>query len=151
VKIPEDAGARQLLYQELVRNCLSSRQDRFDFYKMLRNYYLFGSAGSEGATYNKIASTVDTLASFIYSPASTRFAIHLGVTAPDGEIHKVPPMKAEISDQWKQTNARTAVSANIHSKGPYPRSGVQSHEPAIGAAALDITTGADSAPLMEPY
>jgi hypothetical protein len=113
VKIPDDAGKRQILYESLVKDCLASRKDRFDFYKMLRNYYLFGTANNEGAPYNKIASTVDTLSAFVYSPASTKFSIHLGVTAPEGEIHKVPPMAAEVSDQWKQTKTHLAFGLGV--------------------------------------
>lgn len=80
---------------------------------MLRNYYLFGSGDDSGAPYNKIASTIDTLSSFVYSPASARFSIHLGVTAPEGEILKVPPMAAEISDQWRQTKAHLVFGLGV--------------------------------------
>ncbi len=113
MKIPSDAALRQTLYQGLVRQCLASRNERFEFYKTLRNYYLFGSADDNGALYNKIASTVDTLSSFIYSPASTRFSIHLGVTAPEGEVLKVPPMSAEVSDQWRQTKTHLVFGLGV--------------------------------------
>jgi hypothetical protein len=102
-----------MLYQKLVRDCLVTRETRFEFYKMLRNYYLFGSSDSTGASYNKIAATIDTLSSFIYSPASTRFSIKLGVTAPEGEIFKVPPMSAEISDQWRQTKTHLTFGLGV--------------------------------------
>jgi hypothetical protein len=80
---------------------------------MLRNYYLFGSSDESGAPYNKIASTIDTLSGFIYSPASARFSIHLGTTVPDGEILKVPPMAAEMSDQWKQTKTHLVFGLGV--------------------------------------
>lgn len=111
--IPSEAGARQQLYAQLVRECLATRQDRFDLYKQLRNYYLFGTQDSSGCPYNKIAATVDTLSSFIYSPASTKFSIHLGVTAPKGEIFKVPPMSAELSDQWRQTKTHLLFGLGV--------------------------------------
>lgn len=87
--------------------------ERFEFYKMLRNYYLFGSYDESGAPYNKIASTIDTLSSFVYSPASARFSIRLGTTVPEGEILKVPPMSAEISDQWKQTKTHLVFGLGV--------------------------------------
>ncbi len=111
--IPEDAGERQILYEKLVKDCLTTRKERFDLYQVLRNYYLFGSSGIEGAAYNKIASTVDTLSSFVYSPASARFSIHLGVTAPEGEIAKVPPMTAEIADQWRQSKTHLVFGLGV--------------------------------------
>jgi hypothetical protein len=113
VIIPPEPGARQILYQQLVRDCLATRQERFEFYKMLRNYYLFGSSNDSGAPYNKIAATVDTLSSFVYSPASARFSIHLGTTVPEGEIFKVPPMAAEVSDQWKQTKTHLTFGLGV--------------------------------------
>lgn len=96
-----------------MKECLSSRNERFEFYKLLRNYYLFGSSGTEGVPYNKIASTIDTLASFVYSPASARFSIHLGTTAPEGEILKVPQMSSELSDQWKQTKTHLVFGLGV--------------------------------------
>lgn len=96
-----------------MRQCLASRQERFELYKQLRNYYLFGSSDDNGALYNKIASTVDTLSSFIYSPASIRFSIHLGVTAPEGEVLKVPSMASEVSDQWKQTKTHLVFGLGV--------------------------------------
>jgi hypothetical protein len=113
VRIPSDAGERQELYQRLTRECLASRRERFDFYRQLRNYYLFGTSDSKGAPYNKIASTIDTLASFVYAPAGARFSIHLGTTAPEGEILKVPQMQAELSDQWKQTKTHLTFGLGV--------------------------------------
>ena len=43
MRIPTDLIERNLLYQELVRQCTCSRNERFGFYQSLRNYYLFGS------------------------------------------------------------------------------------------------------------
>ncbi len=111
--IPKDIADRQILYEKLVRDCLATRMERFELYKQLRNYYLFGSADESGVPYNKIASTVDTLSSFVYSPASARFSIHLGTTVPEGEIFKVPPMSAEISDQWKQTKTHLTFGLGV--------------------------------------
>lgn len=99
--IPEDKVDRDQLYQDLARQCLASRADRFAFYQQLRNYYLFGTADASGAIYNKIASTIETLWSFIYAPDATRFSIHLGAAAPPSEIHKVRPLIHEINDQWR--------------------------------------------------
>lgn len=114
MKIPADVVMRQGLYQELVRQCLASRRDRFELYKQLRNYYLFGSATEDGAPYNKIGSTVETLRSFIYAPDATKFSIHLGETAREEEIAKVPPMSREINDNWRMSNAHLNFGLGIN-------------------------------------
>jgi hypothetical protein len=99
--IPTDALERQTLYLELARLCSISRDERFTFYQQLRNFYLFGTPDRSGTEYNKIASTVETLCSFIYSPDSTRFSLHLGSAAPADDIVKVPSLVHEVNDQWR--------------------------------------------------
>lgn len=113
MNIPKDPVERQQLYAELTRQCLASRSERFEFYRTVRNYYLFGSADESGAPYNKIASTIETLSSFIYAPDAVRFAIHLGTTADDGDVYKTQPMSREISEQWRMsgTHLRFGVGA----------------------------------------
>jgi hypothetical protein len=103
VKIPKGPVERQQFYDELTRQCLASRQERFAFYNSLRNYYLFGAASKEGAPYNKIGSTIDTLSSFIYSPDAVRFSIHLGETADPEDVYKAVPIAREVTDQWRMS------------------------------------------------
>lgn len=111
--IPANSTDRQVFYQETLRACLTSRRDRFEVYKQLRNYYLFGTNDLSGCPYNKIESTIDTLSAFVYSPSSTKFSIHLGVTAPEGEIAKVPPMSKEITDQWRQSKTHLVFGMGV--------------------------------------
>lgn len=113
MKIPKDPVERKVLYEELTRQCLASRADRFEFYKTARNYYLFGTSDESGAPYNKIESTIETLASFIYSPEGTRFSIHLGTTADDADVLKVPKLSDEITEQWRTsgTHMRFGLAA----------------------------------------
>ena len=101
MKLPRDMLTRQLLYEQLVRECTASRVERFNFYQVLRNYFLFGSETSRGAPYNKIASTVETLSSFIYSPDTLRFSLQLGTEASADEVHKAVPLSREVSEQWR--------------------------------------------------
>jgi hypothetical protein len=92
---------RNLLYEQLVRECTASRTQRFNVYQTLRNYYLFGSETTRGAPYNKIASTVETLSSFIYSPDTMRFSLQLGTEASADEVHKAVPLAREVTEQWR--------------------------------------------------
>ena len=101
MRLPRDMLARQLLYEQLVRECTASRADRFKMYQILRNYFLFGTESANGAPYNKIASTVETLSSFIYSPDTMRFSLHLGTEASSDEVHKAVPLSREVTEQWR--------------------------------------------------
>jgi hypothetical protein len=113
VKLPTDMLERNKLCQELVRQCTASRRDRFTFYQTCRNYYLFGSGDARGAPYNKIGSTVDTLSSFIYSPDSTRFSLHLGTEAPVDDIAKSMPLAKEVTEQWRASKTHTLFGVGV--------------------------------------
>jgi hypothetical protein len=113
VKLPTDLVERNRLCQELVRQCTASRADRFTVYQTLRNYYLFGSADARGAPYNKIGSTVDTLSSFIYSPDTLRFSLHLGTEAPVDDIAKSVPLSREVTEQWRVSKTHIMFGIGI--------------------------------------
>jgi hypothetical protein len=103
VIIPSDPVLRQAFYDELIDQCLASRNNRFAFYSMLRNYFLFGGQDPAGAPYNKIGSTIDTMASFLYSPDAVRFSIYCGATSVEDDIHKSVPLAREVTDQWRMS------------------------------------------------
>jgi hypothetical protein len=111
--IPKDAVARARLYDELVRQCTATRMDRFNTYQVLRNYYLFGSADARGAPYNKIRSTVDTLNSFIYSPDTMRFSLHLGTEAAVDDVHKAVPLAKEVSELWRVSKSHIVFGMGL--------------------------------------
>jgi hypothetical protein len=103
VNIPKDPALRERFYADLMRDCLSSRVERYSLYSQLRNYYLYGSASQDGAPYNKIGSTIDTMCSFLYSPDSVRFSMHLGATTDPEDVYKAIPLAAEVTDQWRMS------------------------------------------------
>ena len=99
--IPDSLLDRHQFYEEIVRQCTATRTDRFNFYQVLRNYYLFGSADAKGAPYNKIGSTIETLSSFIYSPDTLRFSLMLGTEAPEDDVFKAVELSREVTEQWR--------------------------------------------------
>ena len=111
--IPSDPILKNLLYEELVKQCTASRQERFTFHQTLRNYYLFGSRDATGAPYNKIGSTVDTLNSFIYSPDGLRFSLHLGTEASKDEIFKSVPLAQEVTEQWRTSRTHVLFGTGL--------------------------------------
>lgn len=102
--IPKDSLERLLLVEQLVRECTASRIDRFNFYQVVRNYAMFGTMDQQGCPYNKIKATLETLTSFIYSPDTTRFTLHLGVEAPRADYPKAPVLGRDITDRWHKSN-----------------------------------------------
>lgn len=92
---------RHEFYSTIAQQCSASRTDRFEFYRQLRNYALFGTRDTTGTHYNKIGSTCETLCSFIYAPDAAKFSIHLGSSAPKEDLKKVPSLVHEVNDQWR--------------------------------------------------
>lgn len=107
MNIPGDPLARQALYDQLVKQCLVSRQERFEFYRACRNFAMFGTPDESGAPYNKIEATLETLLSFIYSGEDVRFVIETGTTATAADTFKAAPLAKEIREQWR--NGGTTV------------------------------------------
>lgn len=124
--IPKDTIERALLYDELVRQCTATRMDRFTFYQTLRNYYLFGTSDGKGAPYNKIRSTVSTLNSFIYSPDTMRFSLHLGTEAPQDDVYKAVPLAAEVSELWRTSNTHIVFGMGVRWSHVYGVMGIKS-------------------------
>lgn len=161
--IPSDPIEKLRLYEELVRQCTASRTDRFSFYQTLRNYYLFGSADTRGAPYNKVGSTVDTLNSFIYSPDTLRFSLHLGTEAPTDDVHKAVPLAREVTEQWRVSRTHILFGVGLRwscvfgimvMKLLWSRNGVRSYlvEPhQFGVLREDIATLDDQEAFTHHY
>ena len=101
MRVPKDLIERSQFYHELISQCTASRINRFTTYQVLRNYYLFGTANAQGSPYNKIASTIETLCSFIYSPDTLRFSLYLGTEAGHEDVHKSVALAREVTEQWR--------------------------------------------------
>lgn len=114
MKIPVDLIAREVFYQELIRKCTSSQQDRGNDYAGLRQYYLFGGAdGISASPFNKIFPHIDLLTSFLYASETTKFTVHLGTTAKEHDFGRVQKLAQAVNDRWLDSNADRVVSEAI--------------------------------------
>lgn len=113
MKIPNDLVDREAFYDDVIRKCLVSRQDRVTTYQQLRSYYLFGAASGSQAPYNKIQPTIQLLRSFIYSAETTKYNIHLGATVSKTELAKVPVLSAEINDLWHDSDTDLILTSAV--------------------------------------
>jgi len=114
MKIPP-VEEREAFYWELCTRCLVSRQMRKANYETLRAYALFGvPPGQEPAAFNKIDSSMDTLAAFLFAAETTRFSIKLGPGVNKmEEMPKIPPLKERLNDRWQDSNADMIVSLAV--------------------------------------
>ena len=109
MKIPADLQARQDLYEDLVRKCMTSQSTRMEEYNAMRSYYLFGGT-DDPAEYNKIQPHIDTLTSFMFAADTTKFSVTLGATADRHETEKIETLNAYLMDEWFNSNGDLVFS-----------------------------------------
>jgi hypothetical protein len=68
--------------KELIDECTVSRDSRREQLRIWKNYYQAGTETGDQARYNRCFGHVDRLASYLFSPADTRFDIELDLTDP---------------------------------------------------------------------
>src|SRR5574337_281665 len=105
MRIPTNDADRLEFVMDLIRKCKSSQNDRTEFYKSMRSYFITGSDDGTPAHFNKILPHIDALSAYLYAADSTRFTCHLGESADPSEITKCPGMARVTEDAWSDTNA----------------------------------------------
>lgn len=108
MKIPEGKVDREILYQQLVRDCFASRADRKARYDILRNWYLYGNAETSMPTeYNKLFAHIDLLSSFLFSGETTTFVIEVPETNEinyEFEVEKASKLTPRVNQAWHDSN-----------------------------------------------
>lgn len=105
MRIPIEDADRLTFVLDLVRKCKSSMNDRAEFYRGMRSYFISGSDDGTPAHFNKILPHIDALSAYLYAADSTRFTCHLGESADPTEIAKCPAIERVTEDEWSNTNA----------------------------------------------
>ena len=114
MRIPTKADEREFFYLDLINKCDVSKPERQGDYSSLRSNFLFGAGPEESpAPFNKIASHIDQLTSFLYSAETTRFNIALGAGANDIQHRYVPPLTQALHDEWNNSNADQVFSTAL--------------------------------------
>lgn len=104
MKLPKGDADRLTLYRELITNCLASRSRRIEQYGQNRRWFLYGS--NDGLSpYNKIASHIDQVRSFLYASDSTRFSVRLSSLAQAIDYRRTHAVGRRINEEWKLSNA----------------------------------------------
>jgi hypothetical protein len=108
--IPSEPAERLEFYQDVLKKCLISREERLMFYRSLRSYFLFGGAEGDQAVFNKIQPTIQLLQSFIYSAETTKFNIKLGASVERSELGKISVMSEELNDLWHDSDTDLTIA-----------------------------------------
>lgn len=104
MKIPKEDLDRERFFEDTVRKCLVSQEERARNYVLMRQYYLRGSGPEEQETpFNKILPHIDLLTAFLFSAETTKFAIHIGPEIHEIEWKKIPALSRSINTEWENS------------------------------------------------
>lgn len=111
MKIPKDAVDRDNFFQDTVRKCLVSQEERCIDYNAMRSFYMFGAGLTEPETpYNKVFPHIDLLTAFLFSAETTKFSIHVGPEIHEQEWDKIPALARAINTEWMNSGADMVFS-----------------------------------------
>lgn len=122
MKIPSAPAERDQFFLDLIQKCRSTVETRREFYKQMRSYYLFGCedrALNMQTRFNKVYPQVDTIASFVFSPETTRFTIDLGPSVNTGATSQIPPMVERVGQIWSQCALDRQFGQAVRWSAPY--------------------------------
>lgn len=108
---PTDDNALTEAVSYLVGRCLSTREDRDRMYQWREKYYLFGTTGYEQSRYNKLASHLDLVSSFLYSPDHAFYHIAADRNASDLEVQQAISLQDDFNDDFQ------AIASDLLSEG----------------------------------
>jgi len=110
MKIPRDAQELSRFAQEVVDQCLVSREKRRLEARIWRNVYYTGSNGSQPSKYNRCYSHVDKLSSFLFSPAEVKFSVEFDQDGTSNWSDIASSSSRYINRHFNRRHCGTAVS-----------------------------------------
>jgi len=115
MKLPSNEDEREEKVLEIVRGSFFSLNNRLKYYDYLKHQYYYGTKHyrRDRIDYNMIAEGMNTLASFIYSGATTIFAATVNVEdAPnfDKYMNWAEVSAEAVKDAWVRVQADEPIS-----------------------------------------
>lgn len=102
--IPKTEADIERFLRLVIDSCMASQQERRTLYEKRRRYYLYGQNTDEMARDNALASHIELVASFLYSP--------------DGLVFNItPPKNASEEDVQKFLALQDSFNEDIHDSG----------------------------------
>lgn len=99
--------------KELIDSCSESRPQRINDGRMWSNFYYTGNEDGSQATYNKVYSHVDRLASYLFSPTDLRYAVEYERTN-DAAAHGMGEAAASaLSREFHRRDVDLALSSAV--------------------------------------
>lgn len=102
---------RDAFYRDLIDRMLASSGTRQNAYTRWMNYHLYGSPDGE-SRFNKIASHLDVLSSFLFAQDQTRFTFTFHDTSP-ANISRLNAVMTHFERRWMECNADQVIADSM--------------------------------------
>jgi len=100
--------------KEIIDECTASRDGRREQIKIWKNYYQSGTETGDQARYNKCYGHVDRLASYLFSPADTRFDIELDLTDSEQDKSIAEASARHLNREFSRCGVDTTFSQGVN-------------------------------------
>ena len=97
----------------LIAECMATREDRNRLYDWREKYFLFGTGGFQPAKYNRIASHLDMVSSFIYAPSGAFYHIAAPLNSDDRLVQQALALQDDFNDDFTDSFVSNAISDSI--------------------------------------
>lgn len=117
MKIPKEEVSKQIFYEETLRKCLASRENRRSEYFLLREKYMNSAGQEEGGDEERerrIYAHIDQLSSFLYAQETTRFTVNWGASVSKIYNQYTPKLSQILNEQWHDSNTDILYSLAIN-------------------------------------
>jgi hypothetical protein len=98
---------------ECVRVCEVSRASRQQKYRNLRSWYESGSADGSPSRYNKLFAHINVVGSFIFSPGTVRFGVHLPPQVRKEWMAPSIIARDEFRQLWEESASDTLIDGSL--------------------------------------
>ena len=106
-RLPDPEDRTRLL--ELIQRCEVSRETRRANCSTYRSWYAYGSDGGTAARYNKLFAHINVVLSFIFSPGTVRFGMHLPPSVRENWLAPASIARDEFRQLWEDSESDTTI------------------------------------------
>lgn len=100
--------------KDLIEECYASQEARRDLNKMWQAYYWSGSSDGVTTVYNRTYSHIDRLASFLFSPTDTRFALEGDASDDPKDIDLLQAGTRYLNREFHRCNVDVSFAAAVN-------------------------------------
>ena len=111
--LPNDKEELKNCVRYLIERCLSTRDERDKLYQWREKYYLFGSNGMEPARVNNIASHLDLVTSFLYTPDHAFYHIAAASARNELDVLKAIALQDDFNEDFIETGISDMIGEAV--------------------------------------